>query len=1072
MNFVVYKSSAGSGKTHTLVKEYIRLVVENPGRYRSILAITFTNKAANEMKGRILEDLEKLTALKTTKRNGKFNDLVGSLKSHLHLSEEEISKRALIGLSLILHNYSGFAVSTIDSFVHKLVRSFARDLRLPPNFEVEMDTDKLISKSIDLLISKVGTDMELTKALVQFIETKMEDEKSWNIEWELKNFAKILLNEDSYEAIDKLKELEIKDFTGIGKKLHAWIGIFKKQVKEIAEKAYGLIQQNNIPISSFYRGNTGISAYFKNLAAGRIDKLKPNSFVETTVEEDKWFSGKCTNDDRAAINSIKGQLGDAYLAILDLKEKDYQNYSLFLMILQNIYPIAVLNVIEKVMDEFRQNENIVHISEFNKRIAKIVGSEPVPFIFERIGEKYRHFLVDEFQDTSLMQWQNMLPLYENSLGSNRFNMIVGDGKQAIYRFRSGEVEQFAKLPGIYKAPNDPIAQSRENLLKSQYNEKVLGTNFRSNVEIVKFNNGFFSFVRQKLSDRHISIYDTVVQDWVSEKTGGSVHIEFMDHQDLKKEDFAIVECERLHQIIINDLAKIPLKDIAILTRSNKEAGNIAQFMLEKGINVISAEALLLSSSEEVRFIISFLNHLNNRKDKIPVSEIITYLFSRNLLNYPSIDMAFDASLELKGRTDEDEGKVKLENLLQLNRLSISFSAISTSTLFEAIGQLVHIFKLDPAGDNPFILFFFDVVQEFLSKYNDGLAEFLKYWEDTKHKHSIIVPEGIDAIQIMTIHKAKGLQFPVVIFPFAEDSVRPTKKYQWVNLKTETVPELKAALLNTNNSLKETIYSDLYEEEYQKSLLDMVNLLYVTLTRPEVHLYILTKIKIDKKKGGWKLKTDYPDIPDLFYMFLADAGLWSDEERVYTFGEIPVAGLRKIDIRKKTIIKDAKDRVIGSRKKKLIFSKHAPKVWDVEDPERNRQWGNLVHELLAKIEYAKDVNQVIDEAFRDGLLDKEDKNTLAEKINKIISNPEIKPFYEEGTRVMNEKDILLQDGSTIRPDRLAFRGDKLAIIDYKTGQEEKYHIAQLNNYASKLQLMGYTNINKYLLYIDEEVVVEV
>ena len=187
MNFVVYKSSAGSGKTHTLVKEYIRLIIENPGRYQSILAITFTNKAANEMKGRILEDLEKLTAIKTTKRDGKFNDLTGSLKSHLHLSEEEISERAIIGLSLILHNYSGFAVSTIDSFVHKLVRSFARDLRLPPNFEVEMDTDKLISKSIDLLISKVGADMELTKALVQFIETKMEDEKSWNIEWELKN---------------------------------------------------------------------------------------------------------------------------------------------------------------------------------------------------------------------------------------------------------------------------------------------------------------------------------------------------------------------------------------------------------------------------------------------------------------------------------------------------------------------------------------------------------------------------------------------------------------------------------------------------------------------------------------------------------------------------------------------------------------------------------------------------------------------------------------------------------------------------------------------------------------------
>ena len=1072
MNFVVYKSSAGSGKTHTLVKEYIRLVIENPERYKNILAITFSNKAANEMKGRVLEDLKKLTVLHTANRDGKFVDLIDTLTSSLKLPEEEISKRAGIALGFILHNYSGFAVSTIDSFVHKLVRSFARDLRLPPNFEVELDSDKLISKAIDLLISKVGTNMELTDVLVQFVKTRMADERSWNIELELKKFAKILLNEDSFEAVKKLKNLDVKDFIGINKKLQGWIGKFKKQLKEIAEEANGLIGQYKISTESFYYGKNGIGAYFKNLAAGKVEKIGPNRYVQATVEEDKWFSGKSTDADRMAIGEIRDQLSEVYLDIQKFREKHYSNYKLFKIILQNLYPVAVLNAIEEVMEEFRQNENIVHITEFNKRIAQIVGTEHIPFIYERVGEKYWHFMVDEFQDTSLLQWQNLLPLYENSLGSNRFNMIVGDGKQAIYRFRSGDVEQFKRLPAIERSPNDTLALSRENLLRSHYNEKILGTNFRSNQQIVNFNNGFFGFVGQKLADRFLPIYDTVKQEHDPKKRGGSVQIEFLGHHDLNIEDFSVVECERLHQIIANDLAETRLEDIAILTRSNKEGSKIAQFMLGRGINVISAEALLLSSSGEVNFLIAFLNHLNDRKDKIPVGEIITWLFYKNLLNFPSIDMAFDACLELSNRADETQGKLPLEKLLQTNKLDVSLAELNTSTLYQSIEQLVHIFGLNTEGKNPFILFFLDVVHDFLSKFNDGLAEFLKYWEDTKHKHSIIVPQGIDAIQIMTIHKAKGLQFPVVIYPFAEDTVRPTKKYQWVNLESDAVPELKTALVNTNSSLKDTIYEDLYTEEYQKSFLDMVNLLYVSLTRPEKHLYILTKDKIDKNKDTWKFTKEYPDIPDLFHGYLLDKGIWKDEERVYTFGEVPPPGLRATHLPEKVVSTTEIEIRKRHRQNKMVFSKHAPKVWDIENPDRNRRWGNLVHAIMAKIEFEKDLDQVIDEAFKEGLLDENEKNSLTEKIRKLLALPQIRPLFEKGVRVMNEKDILLAGGSTVRPDRLVFKGNELAIVDYKTGQKEEYHVKQLNGYANKLQLMGYTKPKKYLLYLDEEKVVEV
>ena len=841
MNFVVYKSSAGSGKTHTLVKEYIRLLIQNPERYRNILAITFTNKAANEMKSRIIEDLQKLLAIGTTDRDGKFDNLIEFLTSNLHLSEQEISLRASKALSLILHNYSSFAVSTIDSFVHKLVRSFARDLHLPPNFEVELDTEKLIAKSVDLLISKVGTDKELTKVLVRFVESKMDDEKSWNIEMELKQFTKILLNEDSYQSINKLRNFEPKDFIKISNKLRKWIATYENQLITIAAETHKLIEQKRISISSFYQGKNGIGGYFKNLGSGKLDKIKPNSYVQTTVEEDKWFGGKCPDDDREAITAIKDQLGEAYLKILQLIEKDYANYHLFKLILQNIYPIAVLNAIEKVMDEFRQNENIVHISEFNKRIAKIVGAEHIPFIYERIGEKYHYFMVDEFQDTSMLQWQNMLPLYENSLANNRFNMIVGDGKQAIYRFRSGEVEQFARLPEVSNtSPENPSNAGREALLKSQYKEEVLDTNFRSSEEIVKFNNSFFSFVSQKLDDRYKTIYKGVEQKFRPEKPAGSVHIEFMNHMDYNKDEFALVECEKIFQIISTNLGTIPLKDIAILTRSNDEASTIAQFLIEHGISVVSAEALLLSASREVRFLISFLEHLNDRINRIPIGEIITYLFYHQLTDFPTIDMAFDACAELSKDPNSDENVQTLEKLLQKKTPGISIAALKTTALYETVGQLVHLFRIDPEGKNPFILFFLEVIQEFTSKNNDGIAEFLKYWEETKGKHSIIIPLGTEAVQIMTIHKAKGLQFPVVIYSFAESAVTPTKKYHWADLQSEVIPELGTVLLKTNKALKETIYEDLYDEEFQKSFLDTVNLMYVTLTRPAKHLYILTK----------------------------------------------------------------------------------------------------------------------------------------------------------------------------------------------------------------------------------------
>jgi len=1067
MNFVVYKSSAGSGKTHTLVKEYLKLVISNPENFRNILAITFTNKAANEMKARILDYLGNLRRYPFNVRSGLMDDLIGSLINELNLTENQISERADKSLSLILHNYSGFAVSTIDSFVHKLVRSFAYDLHLPLNFDVELDTNKLISKSIDLLISKVGSDEKLTKILVQFISTKMDDEKSWNIENELAAFAKRLLDEDSLTAIRKLEDLDVEDFVRVNGKLTEIIKKFENSLRQKGTQAIQLIEKKQINIDSFFQAKNGIGRYFKRLAEGRWDKITPNSYVNATISDNKWTASKCPAPVSAAIQSIANDLRDIFYQIQDIIEHDLASYNICRLIARNIYPIAVLNEIQKVMDEFRINENIVHISEFNKRISDIIAGEPAPFIYERIGEKYKHFLLDEFQDTSILQWQNMLPLLENSLSNNNFNLIVGDGKQSIYRWRNGEVEQFASLPAVFQRGNDPVSISRENLLQSHYQEKVLQYNFRSGCEIVNFNNSFFNFTKNRLSDDFRGIYDNVEQLCAGKNTGGLVHLEFMNKKSLG-DDFEEQELERIREIITTDLAGYPLSGIAVLVRRNEDGSKVAAHLLQNGINVLSSEALLISSDRQVRFIISFIRFLLRGQDKISLTEMLQYLVETRQIPFENLNEA------LAGFSNSG-----LNKILNFIPGSKNPERLQMLNLIDLVDELIRIFRLNPGEKNPFIRFFRDFILDYVGKYNDGLSDFLNFWQTKGMKESIVIPEGIEAVNVMTIHKAKGLEFPVVIYPFAQNQSKPSLKNLWIEPQMEAIPELKAALVGIYKPLQETVFKEVYDKEIEKSFLDLLNLLYVVMTRPTERLYILTNDKTAEKKdektgetkSSWTDATPFPDAADLYHGFLMEKGDWQPQKSIYIFGNQ--------NERKESTTRSFPENPEPSdgtfttaRWDQLIrLSRRAPKVWDVEDPERNRQWGNLVHTIMAEIVTTADIEPAVNRTISNGQLAPEEKEKLIKAIREAVSNPLISNYFSEGVQAKNEQDILLADGSILRPDRLVFTPEKTVIIDYKTGQEADSHKAQLLKYEETLLEMNFKDCEKYLVYLDEGKVVK-
>jgi len=485
MSLTIYKSSAGSGKTHTLVLEYLKITLKNPDKYRRVLAITFTNKAAGEMKSRIISTLKDIISGSIN------NEMVFSLQDALKLSDKQLADNATLLLTNIVHNFDDFAVSTIDSFVHRIIRTFASDVKLPQGFEVVVDSDDIIPDIIEDLYNKLGVDKNLTDIMVEFVLSLTDDEKSYNPEESLVEFIKQQTNEDGFEEIKKLSKLDLKRFLEILKLVSSKLTKLQIAINTAAKDALKLIESNNLETNIFQGGKNGIASYFlKNRNKITEKTITPSKTVLKTIDDDKWFGSKATVSDKAAISRIKESLSGHYFTIF----KKGREFSLLKMVYAKLYAVALIKEIRDLFDDFTLRTNKVHISEFNKRISESIVGQTTPFIYERLGNKYEHFLIDEFQDTSILQWYNLLPLIENSLAAGNFNMLVGDAKQAIYRFRSGEVELFSHLPKLYGKPDLPYKAERENLLKQASVEKYLNNNFRSYKEIVDFNNQFFSFV--------------------------------------------------------------------------------------------------------------------------------------------------------------------------------------------------------------------------------------------------------------------------------------------------------------------------------------------------------------------------------------------------------------------------------------------------------------------------------------------------------------------------------------------------------------------------------------------------
>jgi ATP-dependent exoDNAse (exonuclease V) beta subunit len=718
--------------------------------------------------------------------------------------------------------------------------------------------------------------------------------------------------------------------------------------------------------------------------------------------------------------------------------------------------MAVLNVIGQVLDGFKKQNNIVHISEFNQRISRFILHEPVPFIYERLGDKFKHILIDEFQDTSILQWHNLIPLVENSLSSGYFNLVVGDGKQAIYRWRNGDVRQFAELPMIPGSEGSLFLKQSEKILKDHFDKEFLDTNFRSKKEIVEFNNAFFLYLKTKLTSFNQIVYDTPGQKVKADSEGGYISIEFAG-QEIKGEQFrAHMGLRILETIREQELAGYRRQDIAILCRRNKEGSGIARFLLANGIDVISSESLLLMHSPEVNFLIGFIRLLYGADNIVLLAELITYLHSKGKLQAP--DLHF-----LLSKIPNHPEKNYLFNLLKENQIFLNPIRLRTHPVYDTFEEVIRALYPEAIA-NPYLQFFLDTVLKYSRKHSSSAVEFLEWWDEHKDSFSIIMPDGMNAVRIMSIHRAKGLQFPVVILPFFTEKKMLTKRFLWVDLPKAGFDGLPVAMVEANGSVGKSEFSEIAQEEIDKTLLDAINLLYVAMTRPEERLYVFSPAPHAKTQGAGSIST-------FFYDYLQQSGLWSEQKSVYEFG---IGSSFKPKENSKTIVKRALSSMISSEwRERVLIRTNAPKAWDIADPQKNSQWGNLVHTALSRIIKAGDEEDVLLRMNDEGLITPSQMEQLLGKIRMLFEDPFIRTFFLPENTIRVEAEILKENGHVYRPDRIIFRGEEAVVLDFKTGNPRQEQEKQIRLYGNLLNELGYPVVKKFLVFIEPEVkVIEV
>ncbi|HOU68474.1 MAG TPA: UvrD-helicase domain-containing protein [Paludibacteraceae bacterium] len=1079
----VYKASAGSGKTYRLVVEYLKLIIQNTSEYASILAVTFTNKATTEMKTRILTELfgisngleESESYLKTIQKELSEGDEKWSY--------ERIKKQAGTALNLMLHDYSRFRIETIDSFFQSILRNLAKELGLGAYMNIEIKEKPILQEAIQQIFAKVKDDQDLLKWISEYIDEKIDNGSDWKLSEELESFGSNIFREDYKE-----KEKEITEKLKDKKYLKLYKEVLYKtketrgyEILQCAQQFRDICEKNSIETDDFLYGNSGVANYFNKI----LDKEDFfNEMGARTIacldSPEKWAKKGPMHDTIVAL--AESHFIDILKHTEELRQNNSKHINTCNLILKHINKVGLLYDIAQTVRDINNEDNRFMLADTPNLLNELIDNNDAPFIYEKIGATLRHIMIDEFQDTSSVQWKNFKPLLMEGLSQNAMSLIVGDQKQSIYRWRNGDWRILGNLD--------------KELPKVNIDVIPLKTNWRSEFEIIQFNNRIFQASLQMINlymgDENQNMrkaYSDVTQECSKKEKEGHVSVEFITGP---KEDYYENTLIRLVEKIEELQSQgIRADEITILVRKNKSIPMIAEYLSdykkanpEKPYNydVISDEAYRLDSSVAIQMIIQALKYI---------------AYPENPIYQAQLSLSYQTEI---GKKDISQlaGQIDKGAVSSITELEVALNKAALLPLYEMVEDIYRIMQLDTlSGQESYMYSFLDGINDFLIKKSSDIQAFLTYWDSTLCVKTIPFSSEINGIKIMSIHKSKGLEFHTVIVPFCDWTLTfdsTLSPLLWCSTDEEPYAKLPLLPIKYGKDMEESIFNKEFNEETEQLIVDNLNVLYVALTRAEKNMIIFGQNHEKKEEKEDKKKKDdnkmFRNVSDLMLTVLkteeAFNNGWDEEKGIYTSGELYTKEKKEKGASANKLNKKPEALRFNyySYKQKALFrqsNRSKDFINNEENDDVNSRYeyinrGNLLHQLFSNICSLNDIQAAADKLLFEGAIkDEEEKQKLIAFVKEAIEKAKVSQWFTEGIRLFNECELIFHDENgkfqVRRPDRVMQNDDLMTIVDFKFGKKNKRHEKQINEYKTLISQMGYKT-QGYIWYVEDGVIVGV
>lgn len=1070
----IYKASAGSGKTFTLSVEYIKLLIKDPQSYRSTLAVTFTNKATEEMKLRILSQLYGIWKLLPDSKS-----YIDKIKEDLDVTEEYMSERAGIALHNIVHNYSYFRIETIDSFFQSVLRNLARELDLTANLRIELNDYQIERNAVDELINSLDENSELLTWIMEYIRENMDDDKDWNVIGNIKRFGENIFREYYKTNSKKLNErlLEEGFFKQYTTKLRQMRNEAEVEMQNEAAQFFDALNHNGIEIDDLNNGKNGPAGYFIKIKKGIYNNTIVTKRLQKVLDEgseSSWVKQKSSKETQ----DIVRELANSTLTPLvhhaeDVRQKNWYIYGSAVLTLRHLNQLRLLNSIENKVRMMNVEQNRFLLSDTHTLLHSLIRDTDSPFIFEKIGNYLENIMIDEFQDTSTVQWQNFKVLLEECMshGEQQGNLIVGDVKQSIYRWRSGDWRMLNNIEREFP------------YLNSMLNVCSLDTNYRSSRRVITFNNAFFKraseleYADQKSSTPNTSspeqlkkAYLDVAQKVPSFRDNhGYVSINLLPNEDYRQQ--ALQKTAEAVSLLLDSGANY--SDIAILVRSNDIIQLIAEFFANElpDVKIVSDEAFRLDSSVSVNIIVNamlWLTHPDNILAKAYIAKAYqTYVLEKSeqetnklLATAEGIDSALPCAL-IDKRDD-----------------------LLTMPIFELAEQIYTLFNIgNIKGEDAYLYAFYDALTDFIANNTADIDSFVEEWNDSIAEKTIQA-SAIDGIRIITIHQSKGLEFEHVVIPFCDWTLEKGNTI-WCTPQVEPYNELPLIPVDFSASqMKGTIYEFDYNEEHLQNCVDNLNLLYVAFTRaasslfviaqrgtPSSRSYIVEQAITDIKLEGSSLDGDPSD---------------KKAELLFSYGELEIVETKAKKKSDNIFTPEVENMNVdmATFSNKVEFKQSNKSRDFVADDDENTydddrkqlsyiKTGKILHYLFSTINTTDDIDTSLAQLEMDGLIEESGTNIkrLRDMLHKRFSNRQVADWFSSRWTLFNECTILDYDAATDtvrehRPDRVMKdeKTGEVVIVDFKFGSPRPEYVEQVNRYKALTQNMGYPNVKGYLWFV--------